>query len=119
MQGSSIRPGRGMIGIVDLSRVGGGEVFRPFNLNGTRVPAGTQLTREQLLSMKTANLRGLVDNRYLTVWPESASDSPHAGKPTKRFIITLGGGKFGVVEGWRLNQEMLTREEAETLRDAA
>jgi hypothetical protein len=106
------------IGNVDPQRLGGGEVFRPFTANGTLFPSGAKLSREQLMAMQPANLRALVSQRFLQVWPvheATPSEDDARRGPRKRFALPLGGGKFGVVEGWQITDQPVTRAEADHL----
>jgi len=98
-------------------RVGGGKVLHAFRMGEKYLMAGTTLTREQILSIPFANRDALI-GRFIEVWPEEANVSGAPAKragPPKRIIVHLGAGKFNVFEGWQVNADVMTKEEAQAL----
>ena len=88
--------------------IGGALVRRTFTRNGEQLKAGQQLNAEEVLSIALPNRRALVDSNFIELYPKS----PVAGE---RFIISIGNKQFNVIEGRMLNDEPLTRDEAERL----
>ncbi len=97
-------------GTVD-GEIGGGVVRRRFSMNGESVAPGTRLTAAQILAMPLNNRRALVRNRNIDVFPPSGAASA-AGT---RHIVHNGGGRFDVIVGVKINDRILSREEAEEL----
>lgn len=102
-------------------RIGGARVTRRFTLGGEAMMAGHIFTGDQVRAIPAANRRALIDSSYLEVWPLAAgagdaeSDS---GKPPERHAVHTGGGRYFVFEGRPLNEEPLTREQAEVVAGA-
>lgn len=88
--------------------IGGGVVRRTFTTNRdgktVRVVQGTQLSREEMLAMPRSNLKALVENRYISVWPMAADG--------ELIVVNRGFGKFDVVIGRRLNAEPIDGKDA-------
>src|SRR2546425_941776 len=96
-----------MLKIADRN-IGGALIRRTFTRNGEQLKAGQQLTAEEVLSIALPNRQALVDSNFMELYPKS----PMAGE---RFIISIGNKQFNVIEGRVLNDEPLTRDEAEQL----
>ena len=94
-------------------KIGGGVVARPFDMGGVRLKTGTQLTAEQIMGIRRTNRRVLIENGHLRVWPAHA---PAEGMV--RHVIGRGAGKFDVIEGVKLNDAPLSKEEALALAGA-
>ncbi|HZT90289.1 MAG TPA: hypothetical protein VFA12_20280 [Stellaceae bacterium] len=103
-----------LIGIVDAAEMGGAQVFRPFTVGAQTFRKGDRLPRETLLAIPASNLRALVNNRYIAPFPRDPDPAENRG-PARKFVVSLGKGEFGVVEGWRITAEPMTREAAQAL----
>lgn len=96
--------------MLGMNEIGGGIVRRRFNTANGAIPAGHKLTSGEIKAMPPGNRRALIENRFLEVWP--IGNAPAGGE---RHIVNLGFGKFDVVEGRKLNDKPLTKDEAEEL----
>jgi hypothetical protein len=91
--------------------IGGGIVRRTFSSGGKRLYAGMKLTGEQVRLFNPANRMALIEKRFIDVYPVG-TDSALTGE---RFVISAGFGAFNVIEGRKLNDEPLNREQAYAL----
>ncbi|MGH6821930.1 MAG: hypothetical protein ACREC4_00310 [Methylocella sp.] len=64
------------------------------------------------MRMPAANYRSMIENRILEVWPDIGSTTPIDGE---RYVVSLGFGRFAVIEGRKLNDAPLTKEQAAAL----
>lgn len=96
-----------MLDILDAD-IGGARVRRTFTRGTHRYHAGDYLSATDVLSMPIANRRALVDSQYLEVYPKYKVD-------TQRLIVNVGKNQFDVIEGFKLNKEPVSREEADKL----
>lgn len=88
--------------------IGGAVVLRAFNMGTERVAPGTNLTREQVVGIR--NRQSLYDNGQLGIYP------PNPAEPVGELMIySRGFGKFDVIRGFKLNDEPMSKEEAEAL----
>jgi hypothetical protein len=95
-------------------QIGGAIVRRTFSSGGTRLTSGTKLSAEQVLAFATANRNALVDKRFIDLFPKSGGiDS--VSESAERFVVSAGFGRFHVIEGRKLNDEPLDREQAYAL----
>jgi len=98
------------------SQIGGGKVERPFKMGDKTLPRGTVLDREAVLSIRISNRGSLIDKGYLSVWPREAvaqqMAQQHSSEPQERHVVNCGFGRYNVVEGRRLNEQVLDRESA-------
>lgn len=88
--------------------IGGARVRRTFNMSGEYLKMGHHLTAEEVLSIARPNRKALIDSNFIEVYPKA----PISGE---KFIVGLGKDKYNVIEGRVLNEEPLTRNEAERL----
>lgn len=99
------------------NEIGGAKVVRGFNMGGKRLLAGHILTGDEVRSIRTSNRNSLVDKGFLLLWPKDAGSAP--GEPPPgfvRFVKPLGFGRgYDVIEGRKLNEEPLSKEEAHEL----
>lgn len=96
--------------------IGGGVVMKAFRgTGGEMVLAGTRLTEEQVRAMPRANRESLVDNHRLHILSKSQASVGPLSADTQVFTVHLGGGKYNVIEGVKINDEPITKEEAEAL----
>ena len=92
------------------SEIGGAYVRRKFTGPDGDIKAGTVLSRDDVLTkIKHANRRALIDAAYLEVWPKPPIESVG-----DKFMVHIGGGRYDVYSN-KINNEPLTREEAEDL----
>lgn len=96
-----------MIQIADHD-IGGARVARTFTMNGKQLRRGEQLSADEVLKINLPNRRALADSNYLEIYPRQAA----AGE---RFIVGLGKDKYNVIEGRIVNEQPLTRDQAEKL----
>lgn len=93
--------------MIDGQLVGGGYVRRRFyspSQNHEFLP-GEAVTGDQLRGFR--NLTALVEGHYVDVYP--------AAPKGERFLVSVGKGLFDVVEGRRLNDLPLSKDDAEEL----
>lgn len=88
-------------------KIGGGFVRLAFNDGIKRLPPGTQLSVEQIEAF--ANGRRLIRTGYIETYP------PRPPSETERRIVHIGAGRYDVFEGVKLNDDPLTKDEAEAL----
>ncbi len=91
---------------LNINEIGGGVARRPFVIGAGYIRAGTELTLEQLKKMPAQNRTALIESGHIAVYPR-------ASEFTERFMVSLGGGKFNIVEGRVINEEPMTRDEAQ------
>lgn len=99
-----------MIGLAFNPRdIGGGVVRRLFTNAGKVHRSGDKLTGDQIRAMPTHNMRALVENRFIEIYPQSVSVD--AG----RHVIHRGQGRYDVIEGCVLNDQPLSKDDADKL----
>ncbi len=94
--------------IVQDGDIGGGVVQRRFNISDRPVMVGTRLSRDDILAIR--NRRTLVGGGFIAIHPPAPSSEPN-----ERHLVHNGGGRYDVIEGRKLNDRALTKEEAEDL----
>ncbi len=97
--------------ITKADQIGGGVVRRAFRMGERYLLAGTKLTADEVMSINRPNRAAMIDNGMLAVWP------PSGDARGKRYAIHTGGGGYDVIEGRKLNDKPLTREEAKALAE--
>jgi len=99
------------------SDIGGARIRMGFTRGNVRMKAGEHLTADEVRSIPLANRRALSSAGYIEVYPSRTEVVRREAAPVKqdRFIVAVGKGQFNVIEGHRLNDEPLSREQAETL----
>ena len=103
--------------------IGGGRVSRAFNFGSRRLLAGTVLSRDEILSMAYLNRNALIEKGLLVIWPpQSRQGAASEGQPAiggqtsgERFVVPLGFGRYDVVQGRKLNDGPIGREDAYNL----
>ncbi len=88
--------------------IAGGLVQRAFTAGNSHYRAGDRLAAEAILAMPPSNMRALVENRFIELFPKHEV----AGE---RFIVPADKGHFNVIVGHKLNSAPLSRDEAEDL----
>lgn len=99
--------------MLNRDQIGGGIVRRRFSSHmidpSAPLLSGRELTREEILGIPAGNLRSLVENRFIELFP-----IPRGGG--ERFVIGAGkAGQYNVVEGRQINDAPLTLAEARDL----
>ena len=89
------------------NEIGGGYVRLGFTDATRRYKMGEQLTAAQIKSFH--NHRRMIDIGKIAVYPPAP-----AGK-SERHVVSTGFGRFDVIEGHKLNDRALTKDEAEEL----
>ena len=99
----------------EIGQIGGAYVRRRFTMGERDLVGGVDvLTAEELAAIPPANLTALINTGKLETFP-----APPAGSaPSARFAVHLGFGKYDVIEGRKITDEPLTKEEAEALAGA-
>ena len=100
---------------IKADEVGGAVVRRVFKTGGRQITPGTVLSREEVLAFPVINRRALADKRYIDLFPRNPENPRGAEEKAERFVISAGFGRFFVIEGKKLNDEAITREEAYAL----
>jgi hypothetical protein len=98
--------------------IGGAVVTRAFRRGTEFVRQGTRLTREDVLAMPRANRNSMIDNGMLAVYPVAGLVAADP-RPATRHVVSRGFGNFDVIEGRKLNDAPLTKEDAEDLAAAS
>lgn len=93
----------------------GGIVLRAFRLNGELVRAGAELSEEQVRGMGRANLEALRRRGSIHLLSKKAGEAPAVDPRTQAFMVHTGAGKYDVIEGVKINDEPLSKEEAQAL----
>ncbi len=106
---------------LNINDIGGGKVVWPFRQGGKEVRRGTVLSAEQIMQIAPANRASLI-GRFIRVWPKAPDATGLApvangerADGTERHVVSLGFRRYTVIEGVRLSEEPLTREQAYTL----
>ena len=92
-------------------QIGGAIVRRTFMSKGKRLVSGMTLSGDEVRNFPVINRNALIDKRYIDVYPRGGE----VAEPGERFVISAGFGRFFVIEGKKLNDEALDREQAYAL----
>ncbi|HVM96147.1 MAG TPA: hypothetical protein VMT89_07145 [Candidatus Acidoferrales bacterium] len=95
------------------NEIGGAIVRRTFRSGGRQLFTGARLTAQEVLSFPKANRNALAEKRYIDLIPKA--DQTSVAAKGERFVINAGFGKFYVIEGKKLNDEPIDREQAYAL----
>jgi hypothetical protein len=79
-----------------------------------RFKANDQLSAEDVLAWPMANRRALTSAGYIEIYPRQAAGR-QAIQKGDRFIVQARKDQYNVIEGRRINDQPLSREEAEEL----
>lgn len=99
---------------IAADQIGGAIVRRTFSSSrdgGKRFVAGQRLSGDEVRSFPAINRNSLIEKRYIDVFPQGGEMQTKG----ERFVISSGFGKFHVIEGKKLNDEALDREQAYAL----
>lgn len=88
-----------------------------FTRGNVRMKAGEHMTADEVRAIPLANRRALASAGYIEVYPTRTEVVRREAAPVKqdRFIVQVKKDQFNVIEGHRLNEQPLSREEAEAL----
>lgn len=103
-----------------MDDIGGAIVRRRFTLGGREVTSGTVLTAGEIKAIPGSNRRALIDNHYFSPFPRAVKthlEAQDSTEPPIFHLVNLGFGKWDVVEGKRINNRPLSKDEAESLID--
>ena len=97
--------------MISTDDIAGGKVQQAFRCGDRYLMRGTVLSREEICRIPTQNRNALVDKGYIHLQLRGL-DTEVKGE---RFVVSLGFGRFDVVEGTKLNDAHLSREAAYAL----
>jgi hypothetical protein len=100
---------------IEEADIGGARVRRIFRNGDQMLRAGTMLSADQVLSIPPANRRALAEAGFIELYPRPIIESVGIGSNAERHIVHMGGGKYDVIAGIKLNDGPLTKDEAEDL----
>jgi hypothetical protein len=93
--------------------IGGAFVRRGFNCGGEYLKAGTMLSADQVRSIRMVNRRALSVSGALDIYPVAPALAETAD--FDRYVIHRGGGHYDVIAGRKLNDDPLSKADAEAL----
>lgn len=96
--------------MIGSKEIGGGFCRRSFTVNGERLKVGAKLSAELINSWP--NKRTLIDAGFVAVYPPSGEQRPIY---SERHVVSRGGGRYDVIEGIKVNDGLISKEEAEEL----
>lgn len=85
----------------------GGTALRRFNIGAREIKPGTKLLAHEVRGIAPANRKALVEIGSLDVHRRSEDD--------ENFMIHRGGAKYDVIQGRKINDEPLSKDDAEEL----
>lgn len=91
--------------------IGGAKARRTFTIGGRRLRAGDELSGDEVRALRFPNRMALIEGQYIDIWPKPRVEMAGA----ERFVVRTGQGLYNVVAGVKLNDEPMTKEEAERL----
>jgi hypothetical protein len=94
--------------LVGQKEFGGGFVRVSFTVNEERLKVGTPLSADAIRSF--GNYPRLIETGHIAVYPPSPS-----GVGGERHVLHKGRGEFDVIEGRKLNDAPLSKDEAYAL----
>lgn len=97
--------------MIGSNEIGGGYVRLAFSDATRRYKVGEALTAAQIKSFH--NHRRMIDIGKIAVYPPAPAAVVMKHHP--RHVVGTGFGRFDVIEGLKLNDKPLTKEEAEEL----
>lgn len=95
--------------------IGGARVRRAFRRGDDTLRGGHMLSAAEVVAIAPANRRALIEAGFLEVYPRGPVESLGVGSDAEQHIVHLGGGKYDVIKGVKLNEAPLTKDEAEEL----
>ncbi len=103
--------------VKSADQIGGAVVRRAFRMGERFLFANTKLTPEEVFSINPANRVALINNGMLVIWPRGNEVAAPAAVKAERFMVHTGGGRYDVIEGRRVNEASLSREEAQAMTE--
>ena len=91
----------------------GGVALRTFSAAGGRLPPGSEISAELALTWPVQNRRALEESKVIR-W-HSQAVSQQRNQTVSAHVVHRGGGRFDVIEGIVINDEPLTKEQADAL----
>lgn len=92
--------------------IGGGIVTRTFRdgeiQRKSNDPKTGFLTAAQIMAMPAANRQALIDKKYIAIYPRTPGNA-------ERFVIPAAFGKFEVIEGVRVTDAPVAKDQAYAL----
>lgn len=95
--------------VIQDHMIGGAKVQRGFQRGSEWVKPGTDISRNELLSMPRGNLQAMVDGGRIQLYPPTPAMLGGVGE---LHMISRGFGKYDIIEGRVLNEEPYTSKEA-------
>lgn len=97
---------------MDISEhdIGGARVRRVFRRGEKALMAGHILSAAEVMAIAPANRRALREAGFIDIFPKGPVESVG-----ERHIVHMGGGNHDVIEGKKLNDAPLSKDEAEDL----
>lgn len=95
----------------EIEQAGGAYVRRRFTMGASDMLPGSVISGPVLATIPPANLTALINTGKLETFPAA----PAGDEPGVRFAVHLGFGKYDVIEGRKITDEPITKEEAEAL----
>ncbi|WP_407146254.1 hypothetical protein [Bradyrhizobium sp. ORS 86] len=102
---------------IDDADIGGARVRRVFRSGNEMLKSGTMLSADEVLAIPAANRRALREAGFIEIFPRGPVQSVGTDDADSQMhIVHLGGGKYDVIAGKKLNADgPLSKEEAEEL----
>lgn len=98
-----------------LRDIGGAVVRRRFSHGGKELLNGMVLSAGEVENLRPTNRKALIDNGFIQVFPKpmrSHLESDLDATPVQRHAVSIGFGRWDVIEGKKVNAEPLTKEQA-------
>lgn len=97
--------------------IGGARIRMGFSRGNVRMKAGDHLTADEVRSIPLANRRALASAGYIEVYPirTEVVRREEPSKPLHNYMVQVKKDQFDVIRGYKLNEQPLSREEAEAL----
>lgn len=90
--------------------IGGARVRRRFSRGKEALLAGRILSADEVRAIPVANRRALIEAGFIEVYPQGPVTTVG-----ERHLVHLGRGQYDVIQGVRLNDKPLSKDEAEDL----
>lgn len=101
--------------LIEEADIGGARVRRTFRRGNEQLQAGHMLSAAEVVAFAPANRRALIEAGHIEVYPRPPVESVGVGSDAELHMVHLGGGKYDVIKGVKLNDSPLTKDEAEEL----
>src|SRR6266498_756262 len=106
--------------MLHIEDIANGMVERSFRLGDRILRRGEPVSHEDIRNIPIANRNALIDKGYLRVVPKRVLDAVAqlgVSAEAEKFVVSLGFGRFDVVEGRKINAAPVDRETAYELAD--